>query len=504
MNKRKRENPALQLVPYEFETPWKKRKIQPFKFDLTEEKKMDVEEPMYRNVYSTMPRLPARHYAKRMAKRRTKKRKSSRKSSSSRYGTSNRMGNIRIMQGRGAYRMNTRDSFGTRWGGYAGSKLGEFVGGGLQSLVGLGDYSVKRNVLLGGNLPQVVNNPSGGGTIIRFQEYLGDVITSPDANSFDIQSFLLNAANNRTFPFLSQIASNYEQFDFEGLLFEFKSTSADALNSVNTALGTVMLATQYDVLDTPFVSKLGMLNYEFSTAVKPSESCLHMIECAPRQTTITELYTLFGSATPETADPRMYFLGRFHVATTGFQGTSVNIGQLHCTYQVRLLKPKLFVTLGNANGEYRRNLATTTSTAVYTDTLPLGTVAALAETAQTGANVNIVATNIDITQVGTTLTFPPTTAVKFYRIICQWSGDTAVAVVYPVTTFANCTQISLALSPLGGQTGSVVTRTDIISTTGNGLAPLLTYPAGGTLPTDTTNASSMNVTIAQMPPIGSL
>jgi hypothetical protein len=40
-----------------------------------------------------------------------------------------------------------------------------------------------------------------------------------------------------------------------GLVFEYKSMSADALNSVNTALGQVIMSVQYDAANLPFVNK---------------------------------------------------------------------------------------------------------------------------------------------------------------------------------------------------------------------------------------------------------
>lgn len=75
----------------------------------------------------------------------------------------------------------SKRSIGANWGGYIGSKAGEYLGGAAQqlfgSITGLGDYAVKRNVFASGRLPAVVNQPAGGGQVIRFQEYLGDVIT---------------------------------------------------------------------------------------------------------------------------------------------------------------------------------------------------------------------------------------------------------------------------------------------------------------------------------------
>lgn len=385
-----------------------------------------------------------------------------------------------VIRGKGDYVMNENDSFGKRYGGLLGSKAGELLGGlaqsALSSIVGLGDYSVNKNVFLSGNLPQIMNESGGGGTVIRFQEYLGDIITSSTAGAFKIQSFNVNAADSITFPWLSQIAANYEQYEMEGCVFQFRSTSADALNSTNTALGSVMMATQYDSLDKKFDSKSEMLNYEFSTSCKPCENCLHMIECAPRASTVTNLYTL-GGALPAGADPRLYHLGVFNVATTGFQGTSVNIGELHVTYQVRLLKPKLTVELGGVIDEY---FSFQGGAACYNAANPLGT----------RANVSIVRDTMGVTITPTTISWIPTNAKKYYMISVLWQGDAGGGsnITYPVVTFTNCTQTRSPNNAPSAGVG-IVTMAMInyfVQTDGNGLAPMLTFGTAGVLPGNTT------------------
>ena len=62
------------------------------------------------------------------------------------------------------------------------------------------------------------------------------------------------------------------------MLFEFRTMSADALNSVNTALGQVIMATDYNAANPPFGQKSEMENYEFGQSCKPSESQIHPIE----------------------------------------------------------------------------------------------------------------------------------------------------------------------------------------------------------------------------------
>lgn len=387
-------------------------------------------------------------------------------------GGRGRAGNISVIQGYGDYSWNKSKSYGANIGGYLGHMGGEWLGGKAQSLMGLGDYTVNSNVFMSGNLPEVVNQPGGGGTIIRFQEYLGDVITSPTANTFQINSFTLNAADSLTFPWASQIAANYEQYAFEGVVFEFKSTSADALNSVNTALGSVMLATQYDFVDQVFNSKLQMLNYEFSSACKPSANVLHMIECAPNVTTVDKLYTI-NTPVPTGADPRLYHLGKFSIATTGFQGTSVNIGQLHVTYQMRLMKPKLWAGLGNTIGDFFYQKSG--GAGQFTNALPLG------DDAVVGTISNNLIDTIGVTRSGTTLSLLANTGIEYYRVEIVWVG-VAANFIAPTLTLTNCTTAGNRSAPSAAVLSASCIQTFGIRTLGNSLVPSVAFSVA-TLPT---------------------
>lgn len=352
---------------------------------------------------------------------------------------------------------------GSMLGGLFGMPgLGKSAGSALSNIFGLGTYEVKENVFMEGRLPQVMNVPSGGGTVIRFQEYLGDVITSATAGAFQNTSWVLNAANRDSFPFLAQIAANYEQYQFEGLVYEFRSTSADALNSTNTALGSVMLATQYDYSDVPFSSKAEMLNYEYSNSVKPSENCMHMVECAPNQSVLPILYTLDGSV-PAGTDARLYHLGRFQVATIGFQASSVRIGEIHVTYQVRLLKPKIYSALGLDNDFFR---CTNTS---YTNLLPLGSTTSLVSYDNFGCVAD-----------STTVTLPPSSLVKFYRVEVYWKGNTTI-VTPPTLNFTNATLQNSRQTTAGTSTQEVFQQFSI-QTLGLNLPAIIIFGVAGTLP----------------------
>jgi len=225
-------------------------------------------------------------------------------------------------------------------GGGVGRKVGQW----FANITGSGSYHLNRNSLLSTNGEQIPIFSRGGtnGTRIRHREYLQD-ITTPGA-TFTNLSFSLNPGLPGSFPWLAQIAPNYEEYKFHGLIFEFKSTSADALNSTNTALGTVVLATEYDVLDSKFANKQQMEAYEFSVSTRPSCSTIHPVECDPRQNVMNELFVRQGSP-PSGSDLRLYDVGLFQLATVGMQA-SANIGELWVSYDIEFFKPKLPVPLG--------------------------------------------------------------------------------------------------------------------------------------------------------------
>ena len=184
----------------------------------------------------------------------------------------------------------------------------------------------------------ITNSVSNGAVIIRHREYLRDIFNSVN---FENISFDLNPGITSSFPWLSQIAMSFAQYRFRGLVFEFKTTSSDTVlsSAASTSLGTVVLATQYNALDTPFTNKFEMENWEYSVSTKPSLSCMHPVECAKSQTPVSLLWTRNG---PKSGDERLYDLGNFNIATVGMQGAagSSAVGELWCSYEVEFYKPQ--------------------------------------------------------------------------------------------------------------------------------------------------------------------
>lgn len=263
----------------------------------------------------------------------------------------------RVYKGKGAYvRSAPRGNYASGYGDYnmgdgssIGSHIGAWLGDKAQTLIksvtGFGDYvkpgwNVKSNSLLSmGQDPPQVKNGSNGGVVVTHREYLGDIVTGTPGE-FVVSSYKIQPGLQGSFPWLSVLAQNFEQYRLQGMIYEFKSTSADSLNSTNTALGEVIMATEYDSKKPNFASKMEMQNHQYAVASRQSSSMLHPIECAHPLSTLDLLYIRQGTP-PEDTDTRMYDFGNFQIATVGQQGANVNIGELWVSYQVCFEKMRM-------------------------------------------------------------------------------------------------------------------------------------------------------------------
>lgn len=249
-----------------------------------------------------------------------------------------------ILKGVGAYRKNKRTTNRIRGqGGFfedvgraVGPWLGSKADGLFNKVFGSGSYQVTKNTLTAqASDPPILSNTKGA-TRVQHREYIQDVSGS---TAFNLLSFPINPGLAPSFPWLASVANCFEEYILHGIIFEFKSTSATALNSTNTALGTVIMATEYNALHGDFTTKRDMENYVYSTSCSPDMSALHPVECARDVNVLHELYVRNSPPTLPT-DLRFSDLGRFQIATVGMQAAAV-IGELWVTYDIELLKPRL-------------------------------------------------------------------------------------------------------------------------------------------------------------------
>ena len=189
----------------------------------------------------------------------------------------------------------------------------------------------------------------GRGNIITNREYIGDIFTSA-TGAFDITSYKIQPGLASTFPWLSTLAQNYEQYKIHGMIFEFKSTLGD--NSGVQNVGTVIMGTEYNVSTADYANKQVMENSEFAQSAKSVASQIHGIECASREQPMKMLYVRTGklpAANISAGDNlKWYDFANFQIATTGFPAIVQNIGELWVSYQIEFFKPQIPANIGGA------------------------------------------------------------------------------------------------------------------------------------------------------------
>jgi len=223
-------------------------------------------------------------------------------------------------------------------------KLTAYSSGHLSRLVGSGSYSVVENSIMktSGPLPQGEEIPkfstSGRGTRIVHREYVGDIISN--GAGFTLASYALTPVNSVLFPWMSTIAALYQQYKFNGAVFEFKSMCSEY--AVGAALGTVIMSTNYNANLPVFDSKMEMENTEFAVSAKPSLSQVHCIECDPKERVTEYLYVQPTSGILGVNDNRLTSFGNFQLATSGLSApVTTTIGELWISYDITFLKPVL-------------------------------------------------------------------------------------------------------------------------------------------------------------------
>jgi hypothetical protein len=225
---------------------------------------------------------------------------------------------------------------GAYLGGPIGAKIGSTAGEFFTHITGFGDYHINGNTLLTDNSVASFSS-DGKGFRIKHREFVRDVSSSI---AFSLFTLAVNPGVQDTFPWLSEIANNFDCWVPHGIIFEYRTTSGESIASTNTALGCVTMATCYDVYDPNFSNKQQMEAYEFSTSTVPSKGVLHPLECAPDSGVLNCRYVRQAASATPTGSALFYDLGTFQCATSGAQNANV-IGELWVTYDIEFRRPRL-------------------------------------------------------------------------------------------------------------------------------------------------------------------
>jgi len=295
-----------------------------------------------------------------------------------------------------------------------GAGVGKWLGSGIGSIFGSGDYqqmgsSPKYNVMTNGSqIPQF--NTTRQTNVVCHREYLGDILGTA---AFNNTAYPLNPGMSQTFPWLSSVAGNYQEYRFHGLVFEFRSLITDFVTS--GAPGVVIMSTNYNADAPIYLTKQQMENAEYAVSVKPTVNMMHGIECALSQTILPEKFVRSG-AVASNQDLRLYDLGNFQFAT---QANPIqDLGELWVSYCVEFYKPILPNDIGgNVLSGHLFKTGVTAAT-------PMGTVQFI-NTGQLALSSN----TTSITWLGQ--------PAQQYMVTITWELSTAVAFFAPTPSYVN-------------------------------------------------------------------
>lgn len=296
----------------------------------------------------------------------------------------------------------------------------------FSTVSGLGSYNLKKNSLadkidMGTDPPQICNTKTGEATIVNHREYITDITTGAPVggiSAFNLQSFAINPGNNQLFPWLQDIAQNYQEWEPRGIIIELKTLGSDYANSVT--LGSMFMGVDYTSMaaNRP-TTKQQVENLEYSTSSKPSRSQIMPIECAPQNDTLTHFYVAING-NYNGSDIRFCDLGILYVGTSGIPvAQPVPVAEMWISYEVALYKPRLYTTPSSTN--------------VYTAHLRMNGVATVNGMLGTSyvTEFNVGGFNFAATPLSNDMTvyFPASTVQLYYLVIFQYSFATAHTVV---------------------------------------------------------------------------
>lgn len=254
----------------------------------------------------------------------------------------------RALSGRGAYSWK---DLGGDVGGYLGGQVGygglgrtlgrSAASGLLSQISGRGAYVLKgsnhmQNMAFQSSESNMISElePDVDGVHVIRSELIADVTPETSADLNTIFQGDINPLNGDMFPWLSQIAQYYMEYEFISCIFEFVSsvTGGDTVATGN--IGMTGLTPDQD-----YFGDFGQLdNYYSSVTGGVSRDMLCGIECLPGKKAGSRVYPC--KIPSGTDDPVNYNTGRVQIVTSK-AAANHPIGKIYVHYRIRLIKPTI-------------------------------------------------------------------------------------------------------------------------------------------------------------------
>jgi len=240
----------------------------------------------------------------------------------------------------------------------------------LNRINGSGDYEAggdptvnslfkmnKDGQMVGGNALTIPKFDScSNGVHVAHREYVMDFVAPENPDQFNLLNLVINPGVATVFPWLSNIAVDFQQYRFLGLVVEFISTTSPY--NTSPAMGFVAVSAQYNVLQEPFGSMIELENSSESIFCRPDRSIMYGVECKKQS------YNMYYIRNPASVviDPATYDFASIYIATQGLPATFTPgsvLGQIWISYHLELIEPIYTLPYG---GSFLATATATTQT----------------------------------------------------------------------------------------------------------------------------------------------
>lgn len=274
------------------------------------------------------------------------------------------------------------------------------VGEAASGYMGRGMYTgMKRgNQLISGgvsNTPVMRSSGYDGSLMVSHRELVQEIygagtVGATTPSGFEVTTLTVNPGLERVFPWLSQLAANFEEYEIHQCVFEYEGRKMVGTTDELTIHGTVTAAHKFNFKAQEFQDKHEMQSYPHANQTQAHQSLVHGVEADPGKIVGDGHKFVRLGGLLATDDQRDYDHCTFSLAQSNIPAelAAKEIGCLYVAYTVKLMKPKLHANRGLAIKSFR---ATTQSLVVCT----------------TGTDQNILGTSYDEKADGTTGVLAP-------------------------------------------------------------------------------------------------
>lgn len=263
-------------------------------------------------------------------------------------------------------------------------------------------YKVGGNQLIAGgtaNTPVMQSSGYDGSLMVSHRELVQEVYgagpvptgTGPHPPSgFEVQTLTVNPGLERVFPWLSQLAANFEEYEIQQCVFEYEGKKMVGTTDELTIHGTVTAAHKFNFKAQEFQDKHEMQSYPHANQCQAHQSLAHGVEADPGKIVGDGHKFIRLGGLLATDDQRDFDHATFSLAQSNIPAelAAKEIGSLYVCYTVKLMKPKLHANRGLAIKSFR----------AITQSYVTGT---------TGVDINILGTHYDERADGTTSALAP-------------------------------------------------------------------------------------------------